>query len=70
MIDQSLPDEEIGGHDGMEKFVRTERFQQLNVGFALDEGLASENDKYRIFYGERCVWCRFGREWIYLLSSK
>lgn len=50
------PDEEIGGHDGMEKFVRTNRFQKLNIGFVLDEGLASENDTYRIFYAERCVW--------------
>ena len=40
----------------MEKFVDTDRFKQLNVGFVLDEGLASENDTYRLFYGERCVW--------------
>ncbi|KAL3092480.1 hypothetical protein niasHS_007689 [Heterodera schachtii] len=33
------PDEEIGGHDGMEKFVQTDKFRALNVGFALDEGL-------------------------------
>lgn len=50
------PDEEIGGHDGMEKFIKTDRFKQLNVGFVLDEGLASENDVYRVFYAERCVW--------------
>nr|CAD2164329.1 unnamed protein product [Meloidogyne enterolobii] len=50
------PDEEIGGHDGMEKFVETDCFKQLNVGFVLDEGLASENDVYRLFYAERCVW--------------
>lgn len=51
-------DEEIGGYDGMEKFVLTERFKQLNVGFVLDEGLASEDDTYRLFYAERCVWCQ------------
>uniref|UniRef100_A0A1I8BS11 M20_dimer domain-containing protein n=1 Tax=Meloidogyne hapla TaxID=6305 RepID=A0A1I8BS11_MELHA len=50
------PDEEIGGHDGMEKFVETDFFKQLKVGFVLDEGLASENDVYRLFYAERCVW--------------
>ena len=33
-----FPDEEIGGEDGMKLFVRTEIFQRLNVGFALDEG--------------------------------
>uniref|UniRef100_A0A915CTD0 Peptidase M20 dimerisation domain-containing protein n=1 Tax=Ditylenchus dipsaci TaxID=166011 RepID=A0A915CTD0_9BILA len=54
MWDQAY--EEIGGHDGMEKFVKTEKFKQLNLGFALDEGLASENDVYSVYYGERCVW--------------
>ena len=53
----NLIDEEIGGHDGMEKFVETVRFKQLKVGFVLDEGLASEDDTYRLFFGERCVWC-------------
>ncbi|KAI3418826.1 hypothetical protein GPALN_007926 [Globodera pallida] len=50
------PDEEIGSHDGMEQFIRTDKFRSLNVGFALDEGLASETDVYTVFYGERCVW--------------
>ncbi|KAL3103546.1 hypothetical protein niasHT_025064 [Heterodera trifolii] len=50
------PDEEIGGHDGMEKFVQTDKFRALNVGFTLDEGLASETDVFRVFYGERAVW--------------
>ena len=27
------PDEEVGGHDGMEKFVETAEFKKLNVGF-------------------------------------
>lgn len=31
-------DEEIGGHTGMAVFIKDERFKQLNVGFALDEG--------------------------------
>uniref|UniRef100_A0A914H2R8 N-acyl-aliphatic-L-amino acid amidohydrolase n=1 Tax=Globodera rostochiensis TaxID=31243 RepID=A0A914H2R8_GLORO len=50
------PDEEIGGYDGMEKFIQTDKFRAMNVGFALDEGLASETDEYRVFYGERAVW--------------
>ncbi|KAL3125025.1 hypothetical protein niasHT_000630 [Heterodera trifolii] len=50
------PDEEIGSHDGMEKFVHTDKFRSLNIGFALDEGLASETDTYSVFYGERCAW--------------
>jgi aminoacylase len=32
------PDEEIGGHDGAEKFSLSEIFQGLNVGIVLDEG--------------------------------
>lgn len=31
-------DEEIGGHKGMELFVKRPEFKALNVGFALDEG--------------------------------
>ncbi|MED6135575.1 hypothetical protein PIB30_047778 [Stylosanthes scabra] len=50
------PDEEIGGHDGAEKFSQSEIFDQLNVGVVLDEGLASPEEKYRAFYAERSPW--------------
>lgn len=50
------PDEEIGGHDGAEKFVDSEIFKKLNVGVVLDEGLASPDEHYRAFYGERSPW--------------
>lgn len=33
-----FPDEEVGGHQGMETFVKHSEFQKLNIGFALDEG--------------------------------
>lgn len=33
-----FPDEEIGGQQGMETFVKHPEFQKLNIGFALDEG--------------------------------
>lgn len=33
------PDEEIGGHDGAEKFSLSRVFQDLNVGIVLDEGI-------------------------------
>ncbi len=33
-----LTDEEVGGHKGMETFVKHPEFQKLNIGFALDEG--------------------------------
>ncbi|KAK5639959.1 hypothetical protein RI129_010770 [Pyrocoelia pectoralis] len=50
------PDEEIGGAEGMRAFVKTPEFRDLNVGFALDEGMASPTNEFVLFYGERCIW--------------
>lgn len=50
-------DEEIGGVHGMLAFTQTDAFRALNVGFALDEGIASASDVYPVFYAERCAWC-------------
>ncbi|OZC07246.1 N-acyl-L-amino-acid amidohydrolase [Onchocerca flexuosa] len=50
------PDEEIGGEDGMEKFVKSEAFRKLNVAFVLDEGLPTEGEPYKVYYAERCPW--------------
>lgn len=51
-----VPDEEIGGLDGMAKFVESKDFKEMNVGFFLDEGQASTNDRYRVFYADRSPW--------------
>ncbi|KAF5287546.1 hypothetical protein FQR65_LT12217 [Abscondita terminalis] len=51
-----MPDEELGGILGMKEFAATQEFRDLNVGFALDEGMASVDDVYKVFYGERTVW--------------
>ncbi|XP_056129626.1 aminoacylase-1A-like isoform X2 [Lampris incognitus] len=51
-----VPDEEVGGHKGMETFVKHPEFQKLNIGFALDEGLANPGEAYTVFYGERNPW--------------
>ncbi|CAA2980082.1 aminoacylase-1 isoform X2 [Olea europaea var. sylvestris] len=51
-----VPDEEIGGHDGAEKFADSEVFKKMNVGIVLDEGLPSPTDNYRLFYAEKCPW--------------
>ena len=53
-----VPDEEIGGADGMKIMLEKYRpwFDALNVGFELDEGLANPDDEYRCFYGERSPW--------------
>ena len=48
-----LPDEEAGGLDGAAKFVQSPEFRELNVGMALDEGLANPENKFHLFYGER-----------------
>nr|XP_057921461.1 aminoacylase-1-like [Doryrhamphus excisus] len=51
-----VPDEEVGGHHGMETFVEHPEFRKLNIGFALDEGLANPSDAFTVFYGERNPW--------------
>ncbi|KAM4821684.1 aminoacylase-1 [Thomomys bottae] len=58
-----VPDEEVGGHKGMELFVRRPEFQALRVGFALDEGLANPTDAFTVFYSERSVW------WVRITST-
>lgn len=52
----SISDEETGGVLGMKKFVESPEFAALNVGFALDEGLASTDDSFGLYYGERTLW--------------
>lgn len=51
-----VPDEEVGGHDGMQKFVHTPEFKAMNVGFCLDEGLAGPDEVIPVYYGERNVF--------------
>ncbi|CAG9135736.1 unnamed protein product [Plutella xylostella] len=51
-----VPDEEIGGEDGMLAFLDTDVYRRLRVGFALDEGMASPDDDYLVFYAERSAW--------------
>ena len=51
-----VPDEEIGGNDGMGGFVSSARFAALNVGLELDEGWATPGEVFPVFYAERCPW--------------
>ncbi|CAH2059265.1 unnamed protein product, partial [Thlaspi arvense] len=51
-----VPDEEIGGADGVGQFVESEIFKSLNIAVVLDEGLPSETGIYRVFNGERMPW--------------
>ncbi|KAJ3335024.1 adenylate cyclase [Gonapodya sp. JEL0774] len=48
--------EEIGSLDGMAKFVQTQQFRDLNLGFVLDEGIPNPGDGYNVYYGERAPW--------------
>lgn len=59
VIITTFVDEEIGGIEGMKKFVETNDFKNLNVGFSIDEGMASPTEEFVLFYGERCIWRKF-----------
>lgn len=52
-----VPDEETGGA-GMAAFLESKLYKQdlPGIALALDEGLASTNDVYSVFYGERLPW--------------
>jgi N-acyl-L-amino-acid amidohydrolase len=52
-----VPDEEVGGSRGIKPFLGSEKVRALNVGFVLDEGLASPDPaRFSVFYGERKIW--------------
>ncbi len=59
-----VPDEEIGGLEGMCWFISLPEFTKMNVGLCLDEGLASPSENFTVFYGERApMWVNIkGRE--------
>jgi aminoacylase len=67
-----MPDEEMGGPNGMAKWAYATEpdhekglipAKDLNIGFTLDEGLASTDRKIIAFYGERAVW------WLKLVAN-
>ena len=34
----------------MKALLKTDQWKEMNIGFALDEGLANPNDAYRVYY--------------------
>lgn len=52
-----VPDEEVGGA-GMAAFLSSTLYKSTlpGIALALDEGLATTNDAYSVFYGERMPW--------------
>jgi aminoacylase len=73
-----VPDEEIGGSGGMGVLLASDWYSEVQIDLALDEGLASEDKNYCVFYGERLPWwvritaegnkyvCRHKDEFIYV----
>mmetsp|Transcript_32679 Transcript_32679/g.66705 ORF Transcript_32679/g.66705 Transcript_32679/m.66705 type:complete len:450 (+) Transcript_32679:634-1983(+) len=53
-----VPDEEIGGAEGMGKLLEAPEFEALKpVALALDEGIANpKQGSFTVFYGERTPW--------------
>lgn len=53
-----VPDEEVGGVRGMQALLSSKSLDPYNVGFVLDEGLASGDDSgvIPVYYGERAIW--------------
>lgn len=42
----------------MASLTSTQEFKDLNVGFTLDEGCASPDDSFIVFYAERTTWSK------------
>jgi aminoacylase len=40
----------------MKHFVKTTEFENLNIGFSLDEAIASPTEEFVLSYGERTIW--------------
>lgn len=40
----------------MKAFAPSDEFKALNVGFSLDEGIASPTDEFPVYYAERTIW--------------
>lgn len=52
-----VPDEEIGGMDGISRLLSSEEWKAVQpVGIVLDEGLANPRNAFTVFYGERTPW--------------
>lgn len=57
-----VPDEETGGA-GMAALLSSDWYSEISIDLALDEGLASEDNDYSVFYGERLPW------WIRIIAD-
>lgn len=51
-----VPDEETGSSMGFVPFIQTDDFRNMNVGFALDEGIPSETNNMEVYYADKTSW--------------
>lgn len=51
-----VPDEEDTGEFGMDPFVKSDFFKNMNVGFGLDEGYPSVNENLDVYFAEKPDW--------------
>ncbi|XP_037031210.1 aminoacylase-1A-like [Bradysia coprophila] len=51
-----VPDEEMGGFNGMDSFAKSAEFAGLNVGYALDECSVSPTNVLTVINDERSTW--------------
>lgn len=51
-----VPDEEVGGFDGMGALTSSAQWDSLNIGIALDEGAPSPTSQFNVYVGERQTW--------------
>ena len=49
---------------GMQAFLKSKEWAEMNVGFALDEGLANPTDEFTVFFGERMLRCNLNKKYI------
>lgn len=54
----------------MKLFVKSEGFKKLNIGCALDEGIANPDESYQLFYGERSIWRKYFELFRFALLNK
>lgn len=53
----------------MKLFVKSPEFAALNVGFSLDEGVASPDESFGVYYGERTIWRKLQLQCVYLFIN-
>ncbi|KAK4878822.1 hypothetical protein RN001_011328 [Aquatica leii] len=51
-----MPDEEIGSDAGMKDFANSKDFEDLHVGFAMDECFPNQGDVLAVATGEKATW--------------